>query len=449
MTNKSILLKMGIRSDRIWTRPYVYKSFLKIIPLFLDLYALGKSQYWSSSETTAYQRTRLQTLFKEASYVPFWGEVFRQAHVDASMPAERVLGSIPVTAKKKLTAQQLRSIANLSLFAQSDKDHTSGSTGRPFHFYQDWHASLRSFAITERMFRAMTTGRRYPIVYMRSRERYGFTFYRHTWFYLRGYTSIQYRIDDFKKLKRFKKGFVLYGYTSWVIELAKQLEKLDIQLPVRAVVVAGEHVSDSEREYIGTVMKAEVFSLYASREVGFLAFECERHRLHINEEWAYVEIVDAENKPVPEDVEGRIVVTTFDNLVMPFIRYEIGDLGIIRDSPCECGRTLRTLSFRGRTLELVELEDNRKVSLLDIAYAFGTYRNAIRQYMIIQTSPTSFVFRVIPGDFFEDRKEFLEALMIRLLHPRIKISWEIVDSIPEAPSGKAQYFVRNFNYHET
>jgi phenylacetate-CoA ligase len=241
-------------------------------------------------------------------------------------------------------------------------------------------------------------------------------------------------------------GFILYGYTSWVVELARQMEGLGVEFPIRAVMVAGEHLSDNDRVYIERVMKAELFTLYASREVGFLGYECEFHSMHINEEWAYLEVVDGNGLPLPFGKEGRIIVTAFDNQVMPFIRYEIGDVGVISDTPCRCGRTLRTLTFKGRTAELIELDDNRVVSLLDIAYSFGSYRDSVRHYQIVQTGRMSFLLRVVPGPFFEEKKEILEALLVRLLHPRVQLRWDVTDTIPEATSGKAVYFVRNFEH---
>jgi hypothetical protein len=56
----------------------------------------------------------------------------------------------------------------------------------------------------------------------------------------------------------------------------------------------------------------------------------------------------------------------------------------------------------------------------------------------------SFVFKVVPGPLFEENKSALEALMIRLLHPRATMQWEIVSDIPPAKSGKAHYFVKEF-----
>jgi phenylacetate-CoA ligase len=252
-------------------------------------------------------------------------------------------------------------------------------------------------------------------------------------------------MDDFRQFgRRFPKGFILYGYTSWVLEVVREMEKFRMDLPIRAVVVAGEHLTVSDRRYIERITKTKLFTLYASREVGFLGFECEFHNMHINEEWAFVEIVDDRGLPLPSGQEGRIVVTTFDNRVMPFIRYDIGDVGVISDMPCACDRKLRTITFLGRAAERIELEDGRVVSLLDIAYALGSYKDSVRQYQIIQTSKISFTIRIVPGPLFGSNKENLDSLMVRMLHPRVQLQWEFVESIVEAKSGKAVYFVRDF-----
>ncbi len=447
-----ILRKRGVRTDRIWTHPLIYKSILKLIPLFLDTWALMHSQYWPRQKLNTLRDDRVRELMRDARAVPYWNEKLSRIDGMATASAPELLADVPITAKSELNQRPLEQIAVQSLISRSDADHTSGSTGKPFNFFQDWHASLRSFAVTERVFRTIGTpgwliARRPPVVYMRSRERNGFTFFRHVWFFLRAFTSIQYRMDDLVALgKQLKHGFILYGYTSWVVEVARQMDRRGISLPIKKVMVAGEHLSEPDRDLIERVMQAELYTMYASRETGFLAFECEQHVMHISEEWAYLEVVDAAGKRVPNGTEGRILVTTFDNRVMPFIRYEIGDIGIISDTPCPCGRSLQTLEFKGRTAELMYLEDNRVVSLLDISYAMGHVRNTVRQYQIIQTSLSTFVIKVIPGPDFAEKKEELAQILIRLLHPRVQIVWEPTERIAEASSGKAVYFIRDFSY---
>lgn len=446
-----ILLKKWWRADAIWTMPIVYKSFLRLIPLYFDTRALMKSQYWTRARLERLQEERLSELFRNASLVPYWRDTFSRLGIQKSMPPRHILANLPVTTKKGLSEHINTYTADERVFARSNKDHTSGSTGRPFHFYLDWRSSLRSYALTERIFRTAAHNRRYPIVYMRARERLGFSFYKHIWFFVRGYNSMHYRVEDLIALsRRLSRGFILYGYTSWVLEMTRQIEKAGAALPIKAVMVAGEHFRETDRDYIEHVTHAEVFSLYASREVGFLGFECEKHAMHVSEEWAYIEIVDQHDEPLPVGQEGRIVVTTFDNEVMPFIRYEIGDIGALSDTPCTCGRTLRTLRFKGRTMELIDVADGRTVSLMDISYILGRYRKAVLQFQIIQKSLLSFIVRVVPGPGFTPHKKFfLEMLLIRLLHPKTQITWDIVESIPEAKSGKAVYFIRDMQSHDS
>ena len=203
-------------------------------------------------------------------------------------------------------------------------------------------------------------------------------------------------------------------------------------------------MSKQDEQYIKQVTGVDLFTFYASREAGFLAYECEHHKLHLAEEWAYFEVVDSEGRPVSDGTEGQLLVTPFDNRIMPFIRYSLGDRGIIHAEQCICGRTLRTITFRGRTAEIIELEDERTVSLLDLAANMDWYWNTVRQFQIIQRSKNEFLLKVIPGPRYEEGRSDLEAALVRLMHPRVVITWEVVEIIPEAKSGKAAYFLRDF-----
>ena len=42
-----------------------------------------------------------------------------------------------------------------------------------------------------------------------------------------------------------------------------------------------------------------------------------------------MEILDENNQPVPYGKEGKVVITSLYNKAHPFIRYEIGDVGIL------------------------------------------------------------------------------------------------------------------------
>ena len=64
--------------------------------------------------------------------------------------------------------------------------------------------------------------------------------------------------------------------------------------------------------------------------------------------------MDDKGKPVPVGGEGRILVTNLHNYAMPFIRYDIGDVGALSDKACPCGRGLPLLAkLTGRTTDFI------------------------------------------------------------------------------------------------
>jgi phenylacetate-CoA ligase len=74
----------------------------------------------------------------------------------------------------------------------------------------------------------------------------------------------------------------------------------------------------------------------------------EKNGMHIPDD-KIVEIVDPETgKPLDPGKTGEIVATTF-NKVYPLIRFGTGDLSILTETPCPCGRTSpRLLKILGR-----------------------------------------------------------------------------------------------------
>jgi phenylacetate-CoA ligase len=73
-------------------------------------------------------------------------------------------------------------------------------------------------------------------------------------------------------------------------------------------------------------------SLYGATEAGVLFMECTHGRLHHNTRHSHIELVDHGNGL------GSVVVTTLGRPWMPLLRYEIGDLVTLAESPCACGR---------------------------------------------------------------------------------------------------------------
>lgn len=115
------------------------------------------------------------------------------------------------------------------------------------------------------------------------------------------------------------------------------------------------------KEFFG----AKISDRYSSSEFGFLAIQCpSSDHLHPMQFNNYIEILNDNNDPCDIGEPGRVVVTSLQNLAMPMIRYELGDMAAFGE-PCEHGINLPVFEPRiVRTREFQLLGDGR----LEIPY---------------------------------------------------------------------------------
>ncbi len=441
---EGILLKQGWRSDSIWTHPLLYSNTIKRLPFHFDTSALLKSQYWSRTQLDELSEQKLRALITQAASIPYWHTLFKLHNITPEQITFDTLACLPLLTKEILRALPHSEYTRISKKREYWHDHTSGSTGLPFDFFHDRQYELRLFAVCERTYITAARGAipRPHLISMRPRFRRGVYLQNATFFYVRGYNSIAYRFDALRKLIQSRQEhIILHGFGTTLLHLAQHAKKHGVNFPLHSIVVSAEGLTSHQREYIEKNLHAPLFMTYSSRELGFLAFECEHKRLHCNEEWACIEIIDFSGARVPNGTRGRIVISMFENHVMPFIRYRTGDLGTLHDDPCPCGRTLKTITVEGREAALIELQ-GKTTSLIEVSGAFDRFFDAVRHYQIVQAGPLQFTIRVVPGPTFVQEQQDLHSALIRTLHPEAQISWEIVETIPETKGGKAAYFVR-------
>jgi phenylacetate-CoA ligase len=84
-------------------------------------------------------------------------------------------------------------------------------------------------------------------------------------------------------------------------------------------------------------------SSYSAEEVGQIGFECATcpGHYHVTTSNVIVEVVDVSHN-VGGTKLGRVLVTHLHSYATPFIRYDLGDLALLRDS-CPCGHNCPTI----------------------------------------------------------------------------------------------------------
>jgi len=207
----------------------------------------------------------------------------------------------------------------------------------------------------------------------------------------------------------------------------------------RAVFTSASTLLPNYRKTIERAFNAKVYDYYGSNEVSHIAAQCGQHPgLHITEENIYLEIVNDKGQSVSPGEEGRILVTNLNSYDMPFIRYDIGDLGKILNDTCSCGRKLALLKPIGRTYEYFVNRDGSFTCLKDFETVFEGL--PISEFQVVQKSFEEIVVRIVPVEgFTQANSEFIRK-NIRF-RGSAQINIELVNSIPPENSGKVQHVV--------
>ncbi len=147
------------------------------------------------------------------------------------------------------------------------------------------------------------------------------------------------------------------GFLHTILQRAEDMGIHPLQdLSLEVAFVSGGMLPESLRVTMREKYGVSVTQAYASADLGLIAYECPRHSgMHLAED-LIVQIADPETgQPVPDGTAGEVVVTTF-NQVYPLIRFGTGDLSMLDESVCACGRTTPRLSrILGRTDDVTKI----------------------------------------------------------------------------------------------
>ncbi len=147
---------------------------------------------------------------------------------------------------------------------------------------------------------------------------------------------------------------------------------------------------------VARAFRGSVREHYGSREMGSMAFDCRyQNGLHLQMDRHLIEIV-RDGHPVQPGEIGSLLVTDLDNLSMPIIRYEIGDLARIEYEPCPCGRTTPRIFLEGRLEDAFVTEDGQVLT----AEAVGNYFEAVpevRDFQLTEDRRGKWTLRIAPA----------------------------------------------------
>jgi phenylacetate-coenzyme A ligase PaaK-like adenylate-forming protein len=259
--------------------------------------------------------------------------------------------------------------------------------------------------------------------------------------------------DVVERLNEFRPT-ILTGYAGVLEELALKTEGGQLRLApgLEQVVNNSEVLTDRARLRIESAFGCHVMNNYATGECTFLSNGCSTDAgAHVNGDWAILEVVDADNRPVPAGTPGsKVLITNLANRTLPFLRYEVGDVVTMATEPCRCGSRLpRVERIDGRTADTFWIEEAghyRQLISSVFKNAFD-YAREVREWQAVQEDRNRFLVRVelLPGASL-DEPHLREALNRQLEMYRfrkvVSVRTEVVDRLgPDPNTGKFRRIV--------
>jgi len=427
------------------------KAFLKRQPRYALLKRLQIEQWLSPEEMAALQLRRLRSLVAHArEHSDYYRDRLRDTN-GSDIRNMNDLAALPVLERVHLQSsrEQIRCHEISPVFP----DATGGSTGEPVSFYHDmnhrhYHAALELLFLSWMNIKPGVRtlafwGADIDYHQMSLRERINQKLARVK--VLNSFHMDQSALPAFlEQAARYRPEYVI-GYASSLALIAEELKRNNSAvLRPRAVRSAAEMLYDHQRVVIEKAFGCRLFNFYGSREISHLAAECNEHDgLHIFESGRIVEITDEYGRPLPPGETGHIVVTDLTNLGFPFIRYKNGDMGVMANGPCRCGRGLgRLRQIIGRSSDILTF--NGKAIHGEFFTHLFYHRNDTKQFQVIQESENRLTVHIVPIDGPFDTGP-LAAAIREQIGDNVEVDIQFVDFIPASASGKYRFTINRMS----
>lgn len=429
-------------------------------------HVLRKTQWLPRREIERLQNKNLRTIVTHAyETVPFYRRAFRERGLSPSdIKNCDDLVKLPIITKSDIR-ENFRDFLSRGFPTNRLESSTSGGSGDQVKFYVtkdqlSWEmaAEYRAYSWAgyrrgDRCFLFWAS----PIDMAKHRSlTKRFTMRLERIFLADTYVISSEVLDRFANLMESFNPEIVRGYTSSVYMMAKHLLEngLDCVRP-RAVIATAETLFDFMRKTIEDAFGCPVFDYYGSREIGALAAECEEHDgYHISAENVVMEFL-RNGEHVDAGEKGVIALTSLRNFGMPFIRYNMRDVGTPSDEDCPCGRGLPLMSsIEGRVSDFLAVYDKQSGRVVPVGPVYPSIIIALmhlplKSVRVIQESLNKIVFKAVRAKGYSHKHtEFLVGYLHKSLGADVEIAVEFTDYLPPLPSGKRSVFISKLDPFE-
>lgn len=363
--------------------------------------------------------------------------------------------TIPIMTKQNLQKPLKELLSDNFTKSKVYIDKTSGASGKPFIFAKDKFCHALTWAIIIDHFSW------YGVNFNRSKQARFYGIPKGTIGYIKekikDFISCRTRFNIFDLSDKafdywvniFKKNQFWYmnGYTSPMVQFAKYLNHKNIVLKeicptLNVCIVTSEMLFDDDKILLEKQYGVPVINEYGASELDLIAFQNQKGEWQVNSETLFVEILDNNNNVLPYGEEGKIVITSLYNKAEPFIRYEIGDIGVLSKESTIQKPILEKLI--GRTNDIAILPSGKKAAGLTFYYITKSIiedNGNVKEFIIEQHKKDTFkVIYVSSSEISEAKKIIIINEMETYLEKGLNINFERKNQLQRSKSGKLKQF---------
>jgi phenylacetate-CoA ligase len=437
---------------------HINYNFLSIHLKALNLYRFKRKWlFFTTNELEILQLNRLKKLLLQFHENPFYGGILQKAgltfqEIHNIDNIHEILSRLPILTKDdihKHKEEMLNKNAR-GIF----EDSSGGSTGTPLNFYHDetWLINMASTTLINDTMQGW----------------YFFCPHVKLWGSPKDageLDSVSGKILNIIRRRHFCDSFdmpveklwkyhadmekfrpvVIFSYASSIYILANFLHAhgIDPSYPTRSIISTAECLDEQMRDKIQKVFKVPVYDRYGSREVGCIGGECEKHKgMHLHIYDHILECIDPRSGKPVRGGAGELIITDLNNYAFPFIRYRIGDWGILSTEKCNCGRNGPMLKkVLGRTTDTITTKSGRMVHGEYFTHVFYGV-DGVSQFQFVQENREHYRLFIVKNENYQD--DFTKSI-VREINEVIGedccLEVHFVDEIPVTNSGKHRFTI--------
>ena len=240
-----------------------------------------------------------------------------------------------------------------------------------------------------------------------------------------------------------------------MVQFAKYLQRKNIILKeicpsLNVCIVTSEMLFEEDKKLMETQFGVPVVNEYGASELDLIALENPFGEWQVNSETLFVEVLDKNNNILPYGEEGRLVITSLYNKSQPFIRYAIGDFGVLSKKSTLKKPILEKLI--GRTNDIAVLPSGKKAAGLTFYYITKSIiedGGSVKEFVIEQLKLDTFkIIYVSSDELSEEKIHKITVEMENYLEKGLQINFERQEKLIRSKSGKLKQFSSYLNQNK-